>query len=153
MELRLHPKDCCKPIASLLLRVIFYALLLRVSVILNTVRSTGEVVRRNQFCESPYKCNSVLKVETNQLFSFVTETLHRKAQQIKDAVIQAKRVDLWLGSQTAWPTIFWLKLMSSMKTIQAKKSKKQIKFVDNLYTNTFNEKEKLLRQSSYNLFF
>ena len=27
MELRPRPKDCCKPIASLLLRVIFYVLL------------------------------------------------------------------------------------------------------------------------------
>ena len=38
MELRPHPKDCCKPIASLLLRVIFHTLLRRVSVILNTVK-------------------------------------------------------------------------------------------------------------------
>ena len=34
----------------------------------------------------------MLKVETNKVFSFVTETFHRKAQQIKDAVIEAKRV-------------------------------------------------------------
>ena len=32
-----HHKDCCNPIASLLLGVIFHALLRRVSVILNTV--------------------------------------------------------------------------------------------------------------------
>ena len=34
----------------------------------------------------------MLKVETNYVFLFVTETLRRKAQQIKDAVIEAKQL-------------------------------------------------------------
>ena len=34
----------------------------------------------------------MLKWKQIRFFSFVTETFHRKAQQIKDAVIKAKRV-------------------------------------------------------------
>ena len=34
----------------------------------------------------------MLKWRQIKFFSFVTETFHRKAQQIKDAVIEAKRV-------------------------------------------------------------
>ena len=43
--------------------------------------------------------------------------------------------------------------MSSMKTIQANKSKTQIKFVNNLYTYTFNEKEKFLTKCNKNNMF
>ena len=35
-----------------------------------------------------------------RFFSFVTETLHRKAQQINDAVIEAKRVAAQLQLMT-----------------------------------------------------
>ena len=45
-------------------------------------------------------------METNKVFSFVTETFHRKAQQIKDAVIEAKRVaaqlQLMAGQLDRW---------------------------------------------------
>ena len=34
----------------------------------------------------------MLKWKKTRFFSFVTETFHRKAQQIKDALIEAKRV-------------------------------------------------------------
>ena len=93
MELLLHPKDCCNPIASLLLEVIFHALLSSLCYFEycddQLKRSLGET----SFCESPYKCNCVLK-SGNKLSFFLlfTETLHRKAQKIKDAVIEAKRV-------------------------------------------------------------
>ena len=39
-------------------------------------------------------------METNEVFAFVTETLHRKAQQIKDAVIEAKLVAAQLQLMT-----------------------------------------------------
>ena len=100
---------------------------------------------------------SVLEVETNLSFS---ETLQRKAQQIKDAVIVAKRVSGLLQLMAGQ--------LGSMKTIQANKVKKnQIKLVNYLYTYIFNEKERFFfrkcnknnmfikqkrAQSSYSLF-
>ena len=67
MELRPHPKDCCSPIASLLLGVIFHALLRRVSVILNTV--SGDQLKRSfeetSFVNRYINYNSMLEVEIN----------------------------------------------------------------------------------------
>ena len=73
---------------------------------------------------------------------------------------------LWLGSQTAWPTIIWLKLMSSMKTIQANKNKTQNLLIICIHVLSMKRKSFVLRkcyknnmftkqkrvQSSYNLF-
>ena len=64
MELLLHPKDCCNPIAPLLLGVIFHALL-----------------------------TSLVNRHINvSFFSSLLKHFKEKAQQIKDAVIEAKRV-------------------------------------------------------------
>ena len=79
MELVLHPKDCCNPIASLLVEVIFHALLSSLCYFEycddQMKRSLGET----SFCESPYKCNCVLK-SGNKLSFFLlfTETLQRE---------------------------------------------------------------------------
>ena len=42
----------------------------------------------------------MLKWKQISFFSFVTETFHRKAQQIKDALIEAKRVAAQLQLMT-----------------------------------------------------
>ena len=94
MELLLHPKDCCNPIASLLLEVIFHALLSSLCYFEyrddQLKRSLGET----SFCESPYKCNCVLKSgnKLSLFFSCLLKHFKEKAQKIKDAVTEAKRV-------------------------------------------------------------
>ena len=93
MELLLHPKDCCNATASLLLEVIFHALLSSLCYFEYCEDQLKRSLYETSFCESPYKFNCVLK-SGNKLSFFLlfTETLHRKAQKIKDAVIEANRV-------------------------------------------------------------
>ena len=94
MELLPHPKDCCDTIASLLLEVIFHALLSSLCYFEycddQLKRSLGET----SFCESPYKCNCVLKSgnKLSLFFSYLLKHCKEKAQKIKDAVTEAKRV-------------------------------------------------------------
>ena len=61
MELLLHPKDCCNPIASLLLEVIFHALLSSLCYFEYCDDQLKRSLYETSFCESPYKCNCVLK--------------------------------------------------------------------------------------------
>ena len=93
MELLLHPKDFCNPIASLLLEVICHGILSSLCYFEYCEDQLKRSLYETSFCESPYKCNCVLK-SGNKLSFFLlfTETLQRKAQKIKDAVIEAKRV-------------------------------------------------------------
>ena len=94
MELLLHPKDCCNPIASLLLEVIFHALLSSLCYFEYCDDQLKRSLYETSFCESPYKCNCVLKSGNKlRLFSScLLKHFKEKAQQIKDAVIEAKRV-------------------------------------------------------------
>ena len=129
MELLLHPKDCCNPIASLLLEVIFHALLSSLCYFEYCDDQLKRSLCETSFCESPYKCNCVLK--SGNKFSFSSCLLKHFTERPKKLKMQSSKPSgwllsynlLWLGSQTAWPTIIWLKLMSSMKTIQANKNK------------------------------
>ena len=100
MELRLHPKDCCKPIASLLLRVIFYALLRSVCYFEYCDDQLERSLDETSFVNRHINVIVCWRWKQIRFFSFVTETLHRKAQQIKDAVIEAKRVAAQLQLMT-----------------------------------------------------
>ena len=94
MELLLHPKDCCNPIASLLLEVIFHALLSSLCYFEYCDDQLKRSLYETSFCESPYKCNCVLKSgnKLSLFFSYLLKHCKEKAQKIKDAVTEAKRV-------------------------------------------------------------
>ena len=90
MELRPHTKDCCNPIASLLLRVYFSRIA--------TQRFCYFEYRDDRLKRSLHETsfvnrhiNYIVSWKLKQI-SFFSETLQRKAQQIKDAVIVTKRV-------------------------------------------------------------